>query len=357
MVFNKTIGTYKEIINKEIDLLFKEHIERLDHEFLSVCYKYLHSYLLAGGKRLRPIALIMSYKGFGGDKDILRTSLAVELFHNSTLIHDDMMDDDVERRNNPTYHMQILSKFLNDFGEKKISGQLYTEESVRFAITQGILAGNIFYAMGEGCLTSSLEDADSIRKALDIYSKAFIAVNHGQVLDNLYEHSPAKEDQYLAMSFLKTANLFRASVQIGAALASAPEEQVCLIGEAAEHAAIAFQLQDDIMDITKEANKGHEFGSDIKKGKRTLMVIRALQSASEKQKDKILSILGKHDASEAEIILVKDILNSTGSINYTQELAKQHIQRCKELLKKTTLSDESRSFFEGFADFMLDRMV
>ena len=81
---------------------------------------YFHKYFLYGGKRLRPIAAIMTYSGYGGKKDILRSSLTLEFFHNSTLVHDDMMDDDLERRNNPTYHVHMLAEFLKRFKEKQI---------------------------------------------------------------------------------------------------------------------------------------------------------------------------------------------------------------------------------------------
>jgi len=111
------------------------------------------------------------------------------------------------------------------------------------------------------------------------------------------------------------------------------------------------------MDISSEMRKGHELGSDIKKGKKTLLVIKALEKASKNQRDILMSTIGNESATEDEIKKTIEIIKSSGAVDYVMMLAHKKIVEAKGHLMKTSLNDKSMEFFNGFADFMMERKV
>lgn len=337
-MFKETLDKYREVIDKELESFLEQHFKENNSEDINNYYSYIKKYC-EGGKRLRPAALIMAYKAFNGKEDITKEALSVELLHTSTLIHDDIMDEDDLRRNLPTIHRLVKEHFIRKHGEQAYQGSLFSRLSSRFSTTIAIILGNMLYSIGN----LALKD----KKCIEIFNKAYFNINKGQILDTLLEQNKPTEEQYLEMIRLKTALLFTAAVEIGAVMAKANEEEITHLKRYAEKAAIAFQLQDDIMDISKEANKGHEFASDIKQGKQTLLVIKAMEKNKETEQ------LMKNQDIEKVI----QIMHNTGAISYVKNLAEKYINDAKSELKMVNMTEESKDFFNGFADFMLERNV
>lgn len=354
MSFEEQLKELKSRIDERLELFFNG-IKTKD-DFISFNYERIKDFILTGGKRLRPAALIMAYKGFNGDEEgIYDAALSVEFLHNSTLIHDDIMDEDDTRRGKDGVHKAMRDYFLKSSKEVNYNGPLFNKASSRFAVSNAICDGNLLYPLGESFLLNSNFDLRLINKALKVYSNAYRTVNQGQLLDIFFELKNVSERNYLKMIGQKTGNLFKASVGIGAVLANANNEQIELLSEYAMNIAVAFQLQDDIMDFS--VRKGHGVGSDIRKGKKTLLVIKALEKANRGQREILLNTLGNKNADEEEINKAVDVIKFIGAFDYVRDLANKKIVEAKKYLAKTSLNDESLEFFNGFADFMLRRNI
>ncbi len=351
------LNDLKISVNKRLELFFAK-IKAKD-KFVDLTYKALASYVMGGGKRLRPALLVMAYKGFGGlDEEIYDVALSVEFMHNSSLIHDDVMDEDGLRRNKLTIHEVMRKSFLKSYEDKDHSGALFNKLSSKFAATNAICDGNILSSLGSLFLSSSRMDALLVQKALKVYSNSYRVINQGQIMDALLEvKERVTEQDYLAMIEQKTGELFKASVKIGAILAGANEGEIELISEYAMLIAIAFQLQDDIMDISIEMNKGHELGSDIKKGKKTLLVIRAMDAARSKDKKILAGIINDKNASDEDIKSAVEIIKYSGAIDYCRRMASGKIHDAKRILTKVGLKKDAYDFFCGLADYVLERKI
>ncbi len=357
MNFESLFREYKEKVDDELELFFDKKIKELKDSFLRLSYSYAKEFVLHGGKRLRPISMIMAYNAVdGGDeKSILVPSLSVELFHNSTLAHDDIMDEDELRRNYPTMHKTFRDWFLTNYGEAKNEGALFNKASSRFAVSNAILCGNILLSLGYSALDRA--DNKNSKNALFVYNQAYNEVVDGQIMDILTSFNDISEKKYFDIIAKKTAALFKASVEIGAILGGADKGQTESLSNYALEASLAFQIKDDIMDVSHEMDKGHELGSDIKQGKKNLLIIKALEFSDNNNKKIINNILGKENASSEEINLVIELFKSTGAIDYAENLAKEKIKSAKEHLKKAELNKESSEFFSELADYMADRRV
>jgi len=327
--FIEELKTLKIRIDKEIKSFFSE--TRTTKKGL------LKEFVLNGGKRLRPIIMLKAYEGYGGKKDILQESISIELLHNSTLIHDDVMDEDEIRRGKPTVYKTIKDTIT----EKKYKGSLFNKKSSRIAVSDAIILGNILYSLGGTCLKG---------KSLEIYNQSYIKVNEGQYYDLLFESEMPLEEEYLKMIELKSCAIVKAAAEIGAKYANASEENIVELKKYINDMIIGFQIHDDLMDINPEMNKGHKIGSDIRQGKRTLLVIKALELGSVKNRKIIEKSLGTKRVNKA----IK-ALYYTGAVQYCTDLAEKKIKSSKKHLSKAGLNKETEEFFSNLADFVINR--
>jgi len=357
MIFEQKLLELKIILDKKLEIFFAK-IKAKDL-FIDHSYKVLSNYVMDGGKRIRPAALIMAYQGFGGsDDEIYDIALSVEFMHNSTLVHDDIMDEDSLRRNKPTIHESMRKWFLKSHQDKNHSGTLFNGAASRFAATAAICDGNVLLSLGSLLLSSSKLDAVLVRKALRTYSNAYRIINQGQIMDTLLElNEVVKEEDYLAMAEQKTGELFKASVKIGAILAGADETDIESISNYAGLIATSFQIQDDIMDINPKMNKGHEIGSDIRKGKKTLLMIKSLELARSRDRKLLAEIMTKNNATDEEVQTAIEIINQSGALGYCNRIASDNSFEAKKILGRIGLKKEAFDFFSGLADFVVERKV
>jgi len=358
MDFDKTLFKYKKIIDSRIKTLFEKRI--IDSKnFLKSSYLYLKDFVLKGGKRLRPIMAIMAYKSLcDQDEDkIYLPAVGIELFHNSSLIHDDIMDEDGERRGMPSMHKHFENVFLKNYEEKKYNGGIFRKMSERFGVSIAILQGDILYALTESCFTDSSFEADVSGKALDVINHTYRKISEGQILDILSEvKRDFTEDDYFEVIERKTAYLFKAAIQVGAILSQTTAVQMDALSQYAINIGRAFQLQDDLIDI-RPGLKGHALGSDIRRGKRTLLIIKALENASEKQKQILLTAFGNYKADQGMIKAASDVLYATGSVDYVKRLACQKLREGQSHLANTGLAKDGVTFFEGLVNFLANRKI
>ncbi len=352
--FTRTLLSYQRVLNKEIEYLFREKM--LQSPDFEPYLNLLKSFGQDGGKKLRPISLIMAYMGVGGKGQIIREALSVEFLHNSSLIHDDIIDEDEKRRGRDTIFQQQKKEFLSSFKDRTYSGPVFSKLSTRFGVSNAIVLGNILYSYGADCLINSKLDKNLINRAALEYHKCYAVVNQGELMDTLLEFKSSEDEQYyIDMAMKKTSALIATSIRIGGILGGASEQQLTSLDQYSMNAALAFQLKDDLMDLCSKAKKGRQKGSDIRQGKKTLIIIRALERLKEPDKQKLLNVLGRSDATDKEIDEAIDLLESSGAINYVDKLANNKIDEAKKHLLKANLSKDEYDFFNGFADFMVER--
>jgi len=274
----------------------------------------------AGGKRLRPLLLVLSGKLYGLSEDIgVKAGVSVEILHNFTLIHDDIMDHDTTRRGVPTVHV------------------LWGED-------MAILAGDLLFSLSYKALTNLMNygiSPERLVKAIDVLTWASKTVAEGQALDmELSKKDNATLKDYINMVYKKTAALFEASSAIGAILAGAPNEEVRKIREYASCIGIAFQIRDDELGLVADEKKlGKPKYSDLREGKRTILVIHALNNLSEDKKNRLLSILGKRDASRNELEYAAKLIIDSGALEFSNKLAQEYLEKGIKALDSTNYKD------------------
>ncbi len=344
------VNKYLDIVNNELKKLFSEREEESEDVHRDY-YKKLEEFVMRGGKRLRPIGLIMAYIGVGGlnVEDIAGACAAIELLHNSSLIQDDVMDRDELRRGKPTFHVIYREWFKRNFG---------SESAERFGDSMGILGGDSLLEMGVKSLLKVKAPLEKIVKIVDIYLDSYRGIIEGQLLDLLFERKiDITEEDYLKMIDLKTGALFKGALLIGGVLGGGDEEQLKALGEYAVLMARAFQIQDDILGtFGKEEETGKPTDSDIKQGKKTLLVIKSLERDSPEQRKTLLSILGREDAKPEEVEAVRRIFVSTGALDYAKARAREFAEKAKNTVHaKARLKREAANFFISLADFVINR--
>lgn len=200
---------------------------------------------------LRPALTCLFYEGLSGRnaRNVSESAFAFELFHNYTLVHDDIYDEDSERRGMPTVHSQFEREF---FSATAVSGQspIYSGPASRYGAVQGIVAGKLLFAFGLEALLESDLEWRTRERAMRTYLETSLMDNVGQALDLEYESTPeAEEAAYFDLAILKTGRLIEASAAFGAILAEAPEPFMRTIRPYAENVAISFQIKDDLLDL------------------------------------------------------------------------------------------------------------
>jgi len=319
------VKKYSESIDNEIEA----SLSNIDPSTLREASNHL---INAGGKKLRPVLVVLSSESVGGrTQDALKTAASMELIHTFSLIHDDIMDKDKMRRGKPSVHML--------WGEP-----------------MAILAGDILFSKAfETVLETDAEiDPKRVVEALKTVVDSCIKICEGQALDIIFEGKlDVKEDEYLTMIYKKTAALISAAVKAGAILGGGTEKQIEALSEYGRLIGLAFQIQDDYLDVIgDEGDIGKPVGSDIVEGKMTLMAVHALVNASREDKKNLISILKSNNEDMVDEAI--SIFNKYGSIEYARNIALQNVKTAKELLQVLEDSDAKKSL-ELIADFVLER--
>ncbi len=307
------------------------HVDAAINELLPVTrpeelYKASRYLVDAGGKRLRPAVLILAAEAVGSDlKSVLPAAVAVELVHNFTLIHDDIMDKDDIRRGMPAVH-------------------------VKWGEAGAILAGDTLYSKAFEILSKVENDPARILKCMDVLSKTCTEICEGQWLDMDFEkRGRVTELEYLEMVEKKTSVLYAAAAKIGALLGGASDEVAEALSEYGRLIGIGFQMYDDVLDmVAPEEVLGKVRGSDLMEGKHTLIVIDAFGKGVK------LDIFGKGEATLEETEAAVRTLTECGSIDYVKNLAISYINQGKAKLDLLRDCPEKELLLQ-IADYMIAR--
>ncbi len=321
-----------KIVDKELDRWVPKNLRP---KILAQATRHL---LEAGGKRLRPCLVILSCEAVGGKtKDALEAAAAIELLHTFTLIHDDIMDHDEIRRNVKTVHV------------------LWGEPIA-------IVAGDALFAKVFEALAANMQrlgvDGRRAAEVLDIVSKASFEICRGQTKDLLMaKKRRVTEEEYLDMIAGKTGALIEASMRVGALLGGGTRKQVDLLGRYGMLIGMAFQIRDDVLGIIGEKRKfGKPIGSDIQEGKKTLLVVKALERLDPKDRRTLLRLLGKKDITRKEMRKAIGLLEKTGAIEYASRKAEAMVNEAKKLLGELPESRAKNALLR-IADFVIHREI
>ncbi len=324
----------KESMDKELDRELRERaalVTRAIETFLPVVhphplYEASRHLVDAGGKRLRPSMLLLAGEAAGGDASALApAAVSIELIHNFTLIHDDIMDNADVRRGRPSVH--------------KIWGQ-----------SGAILAGDTLYSKAFQVLGMTKARPELLLGAMNMLSQTCTAICEGQWLDMEFEcRERVSEALYMEMIEKKTGVLYGAAACIGALLSGASPEVVSALDEFGLMTGMGFQLQDDVIDlVTPEKVSGKRQGGDLVEAKKTLIMIHAFANRVE------VPVFGRKDASAEQIQQSIAILEKSGSIEYARSRAEEMVDRGKRALEVLPESRAKATLLQ-LADYMVKR--
>ena len=318
------INKYREIIEKRIkNISLDKYPESL--------YEPIKYFFGLGGKRIRPALTMMSCEAFGcNPTKALDAALSVETFHNFTLIHDDIMDSAETRRNEDTVHK-------------------------KWNLNKGILSGDRMLILAYQLLENY--DSKMYHELTILLNKTAEQVCEGQQLDIDFESKlDTTYDQYIEMITLKTAVLLGCSLKMGAIIAESSIENQDEIYDFGINLGLAFQLQDDYLDVFGEESKiGKKVGGDILENKKTVLFHIALSKSNQKNKNKLISLYNAVDKNEEKILKVKSIFKESESNLVTKKIIKDYTMKALNNLEKLNIGDEKKQNLVEFSNKLMNR--
>ena len=293
-------------------------------------YEPIRYVLSMGGKRIRPVLMMMAYELWKDDSDaILPQAVALETYHNFTLLHDDVMDNADVRRGHPTVHKK------------------WNENTA-------ILSGDNMLVLAFKWMQCPYPEV------LSTFTQTAIEINHGQQYDVDFENrDDVTEEEYLEMIRLKTSVLLACAVKIGALLAEAPSQDVENLYKFGEAIGLAFQLQDDYLDVYGDPMVfGKEIGGDIASNKKTYMLIKAFQKAEGKDREELIKWIATPVSQKnrgQKVAAVTAIYNKLGIGNIAKEKMEDYYKQALQALDKVNVPAEKKAPLYDIAARMMKR--
>ncbi len=325
---NQKFKSILEREQKQVEKILRSSLSRRKPENLYAPAYYI---IESGGKRLRPLLVLLSAKAAGGKySDAYYTGAAVELLHNFTLVHDDIMDNAEKRRGRLTLH-------------------------VKYDDHTAILAGDSLLAVAYENL---LKDGNGRTKDIFAdFTKGLVEVCEGQSLDKEYETRQTLElKEYIGMIQKKTAAMLEMCCSLGARLGNGSPEVVKELSSFGRNIGIAFQVQDDLLDITAdELEFGKKIGGDLMEGKKTYLLVKALEKAKGKDKELLKALIRSRGVKQGKVPGYKKLYEKLGVIDDAREEIKKYTGRALRSLKALKDS-EDREIFKWLAESLIKRM-
>jgi geranylgeranyl diphosphate synthase type II len=297
-------------------------------------YEPVNYILKLGGKRLRPVLTLMTADIFGNKaKDAMNAALSVEVFHNFSLIHDDIMDDAPLRRGKQTVHE-------------------------KWDLNTGILSGDAMLIMAYQLFENY--QSNTFQALAKLFSKTALEVCEGQQYDIDFEiRTDVTISEYLKMIEYKTAVLVAAAMKMGAIVANASEEDQNSIYDFGRYLGIAFQLQDDYLDAFGNPETfGKQVGGDILENKKTYLYLKTLELGSEAQKSNLMKLMSSTSISGAEKVeKVKSLFNTSGASNAIKFAVKDYTNKAFSVLRALNISEDKKQMLQLFGEQLMNRRV
>lgn len=320
------IETYKEefiaYLNKKIQI--KEPIN---------LYEPIHYILQLGGKRLRPVLTLMTCELFNGTvKEAYDAALAIEVFHNFTLIHDDIMDCAPIRRGKTTVHK-------------------------KWDLNTGILSGDAMMIMAYKCFESY--EPKTFKKLLKLFNQTSLEVCEGQQLDIDFEtRNDVTIPEYLKMITYKTSVLVAAAMKMGALIANANEQETNAMYNFGLNLGIAFQLQDDYLDTFGNPKTfGKQIGGDIIENKKTFLYLKVLEVCSTEDKEQLLDLYNSNQESINKVKKVTLLFEKNNLDEITISEIELYTNKAFEVIEELSISEEKKSVLKNFGRSLMKRTI
>ena len=319
----------------QIQQTFEEYLQNLDYSHNpDNLYAPIRYVLSLVGKRIRPTLLVLAYNMYAEDvKSVYDVAVGMEVFHNFTLLHDDVMDNAEMRRGSLTVHKK------------------WNENTA-------ILSGDGMFVLAYQYLAKC--NPIYLKQVLDLANDTFIGITDGQQFDMDFEtRSDVSESEYIEMIRLKTSILLAACLKMGALLGGASEQDASLLYSFGEKLGLAFQLQDDLLDVYGDAKVfGKRIGGDIVCNKKTYMYINTCLLASEEEKG-VLAKWAQYegDDMDAKIEAVKAVYDSVGIKGKAEAKIEELFNEAMSLLNKVSVSEDRKNVLREYALGLMNRVL
>jgi geranylgeranyl diphosphate synthase type I len=350
MDIHDLLARYQRLINERLAAFFDAKLAeaaRISQHVREIVLG-AKEYTLRGGKRLRPIFCIYGYQCLNDANidAIIDASISLELMQSYLLIHDDIMDEDELRRGKTTFHILCQRYCERQFGATK---------SHKFGENVAIIAGDLLEAYGEEVLATAPFKSEYVQKAVGAYANIVKNVGYGQILDLMAEREGSfNEAEILTIHRLKTASYtIEGPLHIGALLAGATDADLRILSDYGIPLGLAFQIQDDILGLFgSEEKTGKPVGSDVREGKKTLLILKALERCTAAEKDVILNALGNERVAVKEIEAVREIVRETGSLEYSRRMVAEMTAKAVAAIHGSEFRGAAKDFLVQVADFI-----
>ena len=313
------IKTSNEILKSVNDFLDQLPYERKPQSL----YDPIRYVLSIGGKRIRPVLMLMAYNLYKDDPEkILMPACGLETYHNYTLLHDDLMDNADLRRGHETVHK-------------------------RWNANTAVLSGDSMLVLAYQRMAHV--PSGKLEAVLDCFTETALEIGEGQEYDMSFEtRNDVREEEYIEMIRLKTSVLLACAMKIGAILADAPEEDVVNLYKFGEQLGLAFPLQDDLLDVYGDSKVfGNAIGGDITSNKKTYMLINAYNRADDKQRAEL--------TRDVKVASVTRLYDEIGIRQLCEEKINDYFAKAAESLDKVSVPDERKQALRQYMDELLHR--
>lgn len=321
--FDKKYKKYRTIIDQKLAFCVRKNEPAALYEPMK--------YILSGrGKRIRPLLIMLSCEAVGGTMNqAVNAAVAIEVMHNFTLVHDDIMDHAESRRGRPTVH-------------------------TRWDANTAILVGDELVAVAYRELLKTKSRA--IAQVADVFTDGIMEVCEGQSYDKEFETmNDVSLSDYLLMISKKTGKLFSVSAEIGALIGGGTEREISALRKYGTSIGRAFQIQDDLLDVTADEKEfGKKIGGDIIEGKKTFLLIEAYERATGKDRKIIQAVIHKKGSSRALVAAVREIYERTGVVDLAKQSIDNAIRQANLQLQKLR-DTPARNMLYWFSQMVLNR--
>ena len=318
----------EQLLNKVNDCLDHLPYERRPASL----YDPIKYVLSLGGKRIRPVLMLLAYNLYREDpENILMPAIGLETYHNYTLLHDDLMDNADMRRGHDTVHK-------------------------KWDANKAILSGDSMLVLAYQRMQQC--DARYLQAVMEVFTETALEIGEGQEYDMSFEtRNDVTEDEYIEMIRLKTSVLLACAMKIGAILAGAPEEDVENLYKFGEQLGLAFQLQDDLLDVYGDpAVFGKTIGGDIASNKKTYMLINAVNRATTEQRNELMKWIEAKEFDRTEKVqAVTALYDQIGIRQLCEQKINYYFDECRKYLAKVNVSNEQKQQLLDYTDEMMTR--
>ncbi len=307
-------------------------------------FRCIKDFILRKGKRIRPILFIAGYLGFARRPapGLYRSALSIELLHDFMLVHDDIIDKSLKRRNKPSMH-KMLKDYLSDYKDIKFTGE-----------DLSIVVGDVMYAIAIKAFLSIKEDAVRKEKAMKKFIEAAIYTGAGEFIELLSATKDisriTKQEIYKIYDYKTACYTFSTPLCSGAILAGAKQAQIDRLFRFGIYLGRAFQIKDDILDMFGQEDKiGKSILSDLQEAKKTLLIWYAYNNSGKDNKSLIKKIFLKRRVNKSDLLRIRKIIKDSGALRYVEREIAGFIKKSQNLIDTSSMHKKYRNFLLNYS--------